>query len=365
MKRFYYIAILVAALFTGSATLSAQEEGTDAAAQQTARRSPQASRGERAKEENNGGMPELTVRAQDMNERMTQHIGNTRWMRIIYREIDLTKQQNAPLYYPTQPMNGQMNLFSIIFQLISEGKLAAYEYMDGYEDFSASRRIDLKTMLDRFYILYEEAPAKAGEPATFVVNESDIPSADVKSYYVKEAWYFDQNNSVFDVKTLAICPILTSNGDLGETTMAMFWIPYEEVRPYINNSLIMTSNTNNAMTFTIDDYFRRRMFEGEIIKTQNLMNQPLNAYCPTPDSLKREQERIEGQLVAFEKSLYLQPDTAQLATDAKSGKKTKSGNVSVRGQKTSSVKEPKQEKVKTAAPKAQKSTPVRSVRRRR
>ena len=52
-------------------------------------------------------MPELTVRAQDMNERMTQHIGNARWMRVIYRQIDLTKEQNAPLYYPTQPMNGR------------------------------------------------------------------------------------------------------------------------------------------------------------------------------------------------------------------------------------------------------------------
>lgn len=51
-------------------------------------------------------MPELTVRAQDMNERMTQNIGNARWMRVIYRQIDLTKEQNAPLYYPTQPMNG-------------------------------------------------------------------------------------------------------------------------------------------------------------------------------------------------------------------------------------------------------------------
>lgn len=29
-----------------------------------------------------------------------------------------------------------MNLFSIIFQLVCEGKLSAYEYLDGYEDFS-------------------------------------------------------------------------------------------------------------------------------------------------------------------------------------------------------------------------------------
>ncbi len=71
----------------------------------------------------------------------------------------------------------------------------------------------------------------------------------------------------------------------------------------------------------MDDYFRRRMFEGDIIKTQNLMNLPLQAYCPTPDSLKNEQARIEGQLTSFEKSLWYQPDTTQVAVDSKAAKK--------------------------------------------
>ena len=366
MKRFYYISTLVAALFA-SIPMQAQEEAGNTQQQQK-RRGPEASRGARAEEKKESSMPELTVRAQDMNERMTQQIGNARWMRVIYRQIDLMKEPNAPLYYPTQPMNGQMNLFSIIFQLVCEGKLHAYEYLDGYEDFSDDRILDLKVMLDRCRIYYEETPAEGKEPASFVVNESDIPSADVKSYYVKEAWYFDQNNSVFDVKTLAICPILTITDEMGQNTMPMFWIPYENLRPYINTVYIMTSNINNAMTFTLDDYFRRRMFQGDIFKTQNLMNQPLQAYCPTPDSLKREQERIENQLIAFEKALYLQPDTTQLATDEDGKKSTKKATIAARGQKTKEVKETKTKTAKIKAPKAaktQSSSAVRSVRRRR
>ncbi|WP_455628666.1 type IX secretion system ring subunit PorN/GldN [Parabacteroides chinchillae] len=362
MKRFYYILALVGALFI-SGTLQAQEEQGGANTQQ--RRSPRATRGEReVKKDSN--LPELTVRAQDMNERMTQEIGNAPWMRVIYRQIDLTKEQNAPLYYPVRPMNGQMNLFSIIFQLLSENKIKAYEYLDGYEQFDEAHQVNFKELLDRFYILYEEVPAKNGDEPMFVINESDVPSEDVRSYYIKEAWYFDQNNSVFDVKTLAICPILTSNGDMGETTMPMFWLPYENIRPYINTAYIMTSNINNAMTFTMDDYFRRRMFDGEIIKTQNLMNRPLQAYCPTPDSLKREQDRIEGQLVAFEKSLWLQPDTAQVV-DAKADKKAR--KASVRGNSGASAEKApaasKEKTVKTKAPKAERSAPVKSVRRRR
>ena len=158
---------------------------------------------------------------------------------------------------------------------------------------------------------------------------------------------------------------MTTSGDVGELTMPMFWIPYENIRPYINTAFIMTSNVNNAMTFTIDDYFRRRMFEGEIYKTQNLMNQPLVAYCPTPDSLKNEQNRIEGQLVAFEKALWFQPDTTQ-AVDPKEAKKAKKASARGEGATTEkAVKETKEKTVRTKAPKAQKSSPVRSVRRRR
>lgn len=358
MKRFHYIVSLITTLLT-IMPVGAQED--DTANQQNRRRTPVASRGERQQAEAEDNMPELTIRAQDLNERMGQDVSNARWMRVIYRQVDLTKEKNAPLYYPTQPMNGQMNLFSTIFQLICEDKLTVYEYLDGYEDFSDAHKVALKDMLDRFHIFYEEVPGKGNQPASFIVNESDVPSADVRSYYIKEAWYFDQQNSVFDVKTLAICPILTDNGDIGETTMGMFWIPYESLRPYIRNTYIMTSNTNNVMTFTYDDYFRRRMFEGDIIKTQNLLNQPLQAYCPTPDSLKKEQQKIENQLASFEKSLWLQPDTTQaLAADSKEAKKA--AKSSARAAKT------KEKEAKVKAPKAAKpakTTPTRSVRRRR
>ena len=161
------------------------------------------------------------------------------------------------------------------------------------------------------------------------------------------------------MKILALAPILYSTGDMGEVRMPMFWMPYENIRPYVTTSPIMTSNLNNAKTFTIDDYFRRRMFEGEIVKTVNLMNQTLQGYCPTPDSLKREQERIEGQLVAFEKSLWWQPDTTQVEASTKKAKSAKQTSASVRGQKTTTTKE---SSVKTKAPKAQKTSPTRSVR---
>jgi gliding motility associated protien GldN len=352
MKRICFLLVLAGALFVSGI----------AQAQENNRRTPQMRRGEeRNKQAKENGLPELTVRAQNMNQQLTQEIGNARWMRVIYRELDMTKDKNAPLYYPERPVNGMMSLFTSIFQLVSEGKLPIYEYLDGYEIFDDAHLVDFKQVLDRFYIMYDTIPGQRGEPTRFVFNESDIPSAEVKAFYVKEAWYFDQNNSVYDVKILAVCPIIFLNVDFGEQRSPMFWVPYEELRPYVSNSLIMTSNLNNAKTFTVDDYFRRRMFDGDIIKTENLMNLPLQAYVPA-DSLQFERDRIEGELVAFEKSLWFQPDSATLlsASDKKAAKKA-----SVKKDKDKvSASKTKESKPKTSSPKPEKSAPERSIRRR-
>ena len=82
MKRLYYIATLAFALFAAF-PMQAQEEAGNAQQQQQRRRGPASSRGAREDDKKENGMPELTVRAQDMNERMTQNIGNARWMRVI------------------------------------------------------------------------------------------------------------------------------------------------------------------------------------------------------------------------------------------------------------------------------------------
>ncbi|MDR2916819.1 MAG: gliding motility protein GldN [Tannerella sp.] len=359
MKRFYYISSIFLAL-----TLLAQ-------AQNPGQTAPRMSRGgdrSRQQAENNSGLPELTVRAQIMNEQLTQEIGNARWMRVIMRELDLTKEKNAPLYYPVQETNGMKNLFTTLFQLVSEGKIDVYKYLADNESFDEDNLLSFKEMLDNFNIYYEEVPAGGGQPARYAINSSDIPSQEVRSFYVKEAWYFDQNNSIYDVKTLAICPIAYVITDIGEQPQPMFWARYEDISPYIKNNYIMTSNINNAKTFTVDDYFRRRMFDGDIVKTENLMNLALIQYCPTPDSLEAERKRIDNQLQTFNDSLWIQPDTTTVVLSKKEAKKVRStrGSKSESGvtsddKKTTKEKAPKQQKPK--AEKAAKSSPTRSIRR--
>ena len=100
------------------------------------------------------------------------------------------------------------------------------------------------------------------------------------------------------------------------------------------------------------------MFKGDIIKTQNLLNRPLQAYCPTPDSLESERQRIEKELAAFEKSIWIQPDTAQITGEEEKKEK----QLSARSKNKNTGKEQKVKASKNSSATTTKS--VRSIRRR-
>jgi gliding motility associated protien GldN len=358
MKRLFYITLIFAGL---AASMAAQNN------QPRISRGSDRTRQQQQQQQNSSGLSELSVRAQIMNEQLTQNTDNARWMRVIYRQIDLTKEKNGPLYYPVQESNGQVNLFTKLFNLISENKVKVYKYLGDYESFDEDNILTYRDMLERFNIYFDSIPAGGGRPAAYVVNASDIPSSEVRTYYIKEAWYFDQNNSLYDVKTLAICPIAYIISDMGEQPMPMFWAKYEDIRPYIKNTLIMTSNINNAKTYTYDDYFRQRMFEGEIIKTENMLNLALMQIYPTPDSLKTAQQEIERQLISFNDSLWTPQDTTPVLDKKEQKKISRTASKTNKGVTTDNKTTVKKEK--TAAPKPEKSpssksAPVRSIRRR-
>src|SRR5574344_963295 len=147
------------------------------------------------------------------------------WRRDIYRTLDLTQTENAGLYYPVEPVGKEMNLFTYIFKLVLTGNLTAYEYrLDGNESFPDSAKIKMKDMLNSYHIFFEEKDGK------IKVDNSDIPSSEVLSYYIKECSYYDQANSTFHTKVIALCPVMHRTDDFGgeATKYPLFWIKYDD-----------------------------------------------------------------------------------------------------------------------------------------
>ncbi|HBB01739.1 MAG: hypothetical protein A2W86_02240 [Bacteroidetes bacterium GWD2_45_23] len=239
------------------------------------------------------------------NDQGEEIIANTRWSRIIYRYLDLSREANAPLYYPETATAGKMNLFSQIFRLLEKGSVTAYEYVDGREEFTETYRINLQEFMDRFDIYHENVSG------SIVVNDADVPSREVQGYFLKELYYVDTPTSAFRVMPLAICPVLhrMDTPDAATTRYPLFWIPYSALEPYTRRMPVMTSSLNNSLYGTIDDFFRQRKYEGDIYKTGNPGNLSLSQYTSTSEEMKAEQERIEKELTDFERNL-LQEETS-------------------------------------------------------
>lgn len=224
------------------------------------------------------------------------------WRREIYRQIDLNKERNATLYYPVQPIGNQCNLFTYLFRLMLTGRVNAYDYkISGLESFAEKDKVVISEFLRRYSIYYEENNGK------ITVHDADVPSEQVKRYYIKEATYLDQRTGVTKTKVLAICPILLEGGEFGEdvaTPRPLFWMKYDDVAPYLSKLPVMAGDLNNVSNMTADDYFTLNRYEGKIYKTTNMQGRVLADYCRTDSDMVREQERIEKQLNDFQDNLW-------------------------------------------------------------
>ena len=268
---------------------------------------PKARRAEQAAREQQSNKNNMTTRAQISFPTEAKMDEDVVWRRDVYRELDLRDDANAGLYYPVEPLGGQMNLFTYMFKLImagpNHGGIAAYSYdvNTGNERFEESLRVSPLKFLDDYQIYYERTDRGVH------ISDSDIPSGEVKGYFVKESAYYDQSTATFHTQVQAICPVMYREDDFGDgtTKYPLFWVKYNDLAPFLAKQTIMTSNLNNAATMSIDDYFTMNAYKGKIYKTTNMLGQTL-AQVAGGDTAKlsREQMRIEHEIENFEKAMW-------------------------------------------------------------
>ena len=282
------------------------------------------------------------------------------WRRDLYRSLDLTKEANAVLYYPTTPQDGRENLFSYLFKMVLRKQVKAYDYkLDGNEDFSAKNEVSAKELMDRYHIFYESKGTKVR------VNDADLPTEEVKTYFVKESTYYDPNTASFRSQVTALCPVLVRGetdfgGELAQ--YPMFWVKMADVAPYLGKLMLMSSSLNNAAMVSADDFFTMGMYEGEIYKAVNLSDKLIANYCQTDSAVTKEQKRIEKQLTDVQEHVYgrdslyyatlradsiVQAQADSLAALPRHSRSSRRGGTPSR---RTSVRAPRQEKVKSARP---------------
>ena len=332
----------------------------------------------------NASTAQVTGRMQQFFENEGMSDADVSWMKVVYRQLDLTKDKNAPLYYPEEPTESQENMFRIIMRLLANNQIAAYEYLDGREIFTDQYRIKVREMLDRFYILYTEAKGSTEKNPKFTIEESDVPSNEVLSYYLLEKWVFDTRSNRMKTQIEAVCPVLHRAGDFGGEPIRypMFWIKFDALRPYLTQQYIFVDDDNNLPQYTYDDFFQLAMYDGDIYKTRNLQNKSMMQLYPDPDDMKRAQDSIQNRLEHFEDKLWV-PSREEVIAAREAREQAAKGDTIV-ARKDDPTKEPaekkqkssrgskkpaqkKESKLKESKPKAQSSSSsaTRSVRRRK
>ncbi|MDE6178533.1 MAG: gliding motility protein GldN, partial [Duncaniella sp.] len=295
--------ILSAISLAFALSVFAQTDNGSSTGSAVTRRRPGTERGTQAKTEGAAASARLQNRLQ------TSEVPESemQWMRVMYRELDLTKDQNGALYYPDEPVEGQDNLFRIILKNMADGRLQAYEYLDGREVFSDNYKVKMGDILDRFYILSTPAKGSTEKNPRYEIEEADIPASEVLSYYIIERWEFDRRSNRMRTVVEAICPVLHRAGDFGGEAVRypMFWVRYDDLRPFITTQTIFTDDDNNLATATYDDFFNLGLYKGDIYKTRNLRNRSLMQMHPDPDELAHARDSIQDRLDNYEKKLWV------------------------------------------------------------
>lgn len=342
----------------------------------------------------------ITERMQNFYDIKEPHDADLSWMRVIYRQIDLSKDENAPLYFPEDVIDGKENLFRLMLRLVTEGKVPAYEYLDGREVFTEKYQINVPEMLDRFGIYYQNTGGRNGG---ITIEEADVPTNQVLNYYIIEKWEFDKRSNQMKTRVEAICPVLNKYGDFGDQNRyPMFWVKFDQLRPYLAQQYVFLTDDNNLPLYSLDDYFNLGFYKGDIYKTQNMRNLALSQIYQDEDDLKMAQDSIEQRLRSYDKNLWVPSREEYLAeqerlaeleearangeeVDANSAVSDSDGvservddnarKSSARSQKASttkkktnssrSKKKPAKSKVKSSDPNAPNSSAEKSVRRRK
>lgn len=246
------------------------------------------------------------------------------WRRDIYRIIDMRQKQNFQLYFPVMPDDPTYwSLYRLVLDAVSNG-VTIYR-PDQYvikPTFSQDRIIPKKEVPD-YFMTGTWADLDREDPDTYLLqydSASQVLTPNFTRYenyvrnqvkfLVQEVVFFNKHTSRLYKKIIAIAPLqpdMASGDDENPSeflrSSIKFWMLFDELRPWLaKRYMIPTQNEQKRVTF--DEFFQKRLFTSYIIGESNMYNRMILDYCKTEKEAKREQARIESELLTFEQDLW-------------------------------------------------------------
>ena len=228
-----FLVFLLCAAFNISLMAQTEEEKTEASEE----------------EEDSGYLDDIVARNLVKDQRILDYQpireADIVWDKRIWRVIDVREKMNLPFVYPVRPF------FQILIQAAENGDIKIFRE-DNFKKFLTGEELDK--------LLHRVDTVVVMDPETYVetvqIRKSDIDFNDIKTYRVKEMWYFNKQTSRLECRVLGIAPIKDEYDDAGNLkyTLPMFWIYYPEARMFLSREKVF-NDQNDAAPGTWADVF--------------------------------------------------------------------------------------------------------------
>jgi gliding motility associated protien GldN len=283
--RISLLVFLLLAAFNVSLIAQTEEEKTEASEE----------------EEDSGYLDDIVDRSLVKEQRVLDYQpireADVVWDKRIWRVVDVREKMNLPFIYPVR------SFFAILVQAIENGDVKIFKE-DDFKKFVTGEELDRKLhRVDTVVVL---------DPETYVetvqIKKSDIDFNDIKSFRIKELWFFDKQTSTLKSRILGISPIKDEYDDAGNFKYALplFWVYYPEARKILAREKVF-NDQNDAAPATWADLFDERFFSSYIIKESNVQDNRLtDIFTGENDGVKLllESEKIKNEILNKEHDLW-------------------------------------------------------------
>ncbi len=226
------------------------------------------------------------------------------WAHRVWRVIDFKEKINQVFYYPTQPDQGRKNLYTILDEALTEGRIRCFD-----DDMFAKEENweELKSRLGGTEIISRwETDMDGMEKEIFDTVYKSLSAVDVTMMRIKEDWFIDRARSVEDVRIIGFALIYMQQKEEGvpPVPIPLAWIRYNdpEVRELLANSEVYNMDNDRARR-SYDDIFRKRIFSSYIMRESNDFNRRIEDYVEGIDAMM-ESQRIEDYLFEMEEDMW-------------------------------------------------------------
>ena len=240
---------------------------------------------------------------------------DVRWSRVVYRVIDMREKQNYQLYFPMRASDEYRSLFRVMLDAITD-EIPVYRRnaRDLKPQFNDEDRLvgdelskvfayDNDNNLIQQDSVSKELKVNTDQYYNYVKNQF--------KFLVQEIIFFDKHSSRMYSQIMAIAPLYALHPDNTKSKKSikyfqesvLCWFSFDELRPYLAKQFVIP-NGNETQRLTYDEFFAQKLYSSYLLGDSNMFNRMLLDYVVDPVKIKKEQDRLETELMNVEQDLW-------------------------------------------------------------